>query len=206
MSRLTFPHFDVKPKAVQPNYDKWHTVKIGMTRDEVTDILGQPRKDEYFASNSPYASYGFIQLPFVPHPRTYCFLIGFDGSNKVFIKQDPFNGRFSADGLPTSPDLIVPAEMQVFSHYPRVIDIRWFPVSGHYPVTYTVEMGTFPFPELDGAPPDYVWMDEIIESDLVGPFLATSFVGACPGRIRVRAKNELGESEWSDYRTFRFTV
>ena len=206
MTRYTFPHFEMTPEAVQPDYAKWQSVQIGMSLDEVTEILGQPRKDEYLAANQPYLSYGYIQLPFVPHPRTYRFLVGFDDHGHVFTKQDPFNGRFSVDGLPTTPELIVPADMQVFSHFPRVVDIRWFPVSGKYPVTYTVELGSFPFPELDGAPRGVKWIDEVFESDLVSPYFVTSFGGACPGRIRVRARNDLGESNWSDSRRFRFTI
>ena len=126
MTRYTFPHFEMTPEAVQPDYAKWQSVQIGMSLDEVTEILGQPRKDEYLAANQPYLSYGYIQLPFVPHPRTYRFLVGFDDHGHVFTKQDPFNGRFSVDGLPTTPELIVPADMQVFSHFPRVVDIRCF--------------------------------------------------------------------------------
>ena len=196
----------MKPKSVLPDYEKWQAVKIGMARDQVIEILGQPRKNGYLAANSPYLNYGFLQLPFCPHPRAYRFLIGLDDDGKVFTKEDPFNGRFSSDGLPEMPELIVPFDMQVFSHYPRVVDIRWFPVSGSYPITYSVELGSFSFPELDGAPSGFDWTDEIIESDLVAPYLVTSFVGASPGRIRVKAQNELGESEWSDYRMFRFTV
>lgn len=206
MSRFTFPHFQAKPKAVQPDYEKWQEVKVGMRRDEVTELLGQPREDEYLPSNSPYLNYGYIQLPFVPHPRSYCFSIGLDEQDTVFSIEDPFNGRFSKDGLPTTPELIMPNHSAVFSHYPRLVDIRWIPVSGIYPVTYCVELGWFPYPELNNAPPELNWIDETIESDLVGPYLVTDYCGASPGRIRVKAKNELGESDWSEYHTFRFTI
>ena len=60
-----------------------------MSRDEAIDILGKPRKDEYLASTSMHFSYGFIQFPFCPHPRAYSFLIGYDGTGRVFTKQGP---------------------------------------------------------------------------------------------------------------------
>jgi len=206
MARFTFPHFEMKPKAVQPPYDKWQAVRIGMSREEVVKILGKPRQDKLFPGTSPHwLEYGYIQLPFCPHPRTYRFLIGLDDDGKVWIISDPFNGRFSHDGVPTQPELIIPAEGQVFSHYPRLLDVRWYPASGVYPITYTVEIGWFPFPELKGAPPEYEWQDDIVETELAAPYFVRSFGGAQPGRVRVRARNKLGQSPWSVHRTFRFT-
>jgi hypothetical protein len=203
--RFTFPHFEMKPKAVQPDYEKWQAVHEGMTREEVIGLLDEPRTDDFLAANSPVLCYGFIQLPFVHHPRTYCFYVWLQ-HGRVTGKVDPFNGNFSSDGLPTKPELIVPQEMQVFSHHPHVIDIRWFPVSGNYPITYMVQMGSFPFPQLDGAPLGFDRIDGIYASDLIGPYVVTDFGSAGPRRIRVRARNELGASEWSDYRMFHFTV
>ena len=124
----------------------------------------------------------------------------------MFTKIDPFSGRFSVDGTPSQPELIIPADGQVFSHYPRVLDIRWHPVSGVYPVTYSVELGWFPFPTLDGAPSETEFHNELVATELVGPYFVQTFVGASPGRVRVKAHNERGESQWSAYRHFRFTV
>jgi len=206
MARGRVPQFEVKPKAVQPDYGKWQAVTVGMSRAEVVAILGEPLRDEYRPGNSPYLNYGYIQLPSCPHPRTYSFLIGLDGNGKVVTKIDPFNGDFSMDGTPSRPELIIPADGQVFSHYPRVLDVRWYPVSGVYPVRYEVEIGWFSFPMRDGAPPNAAFYDEIAETDCPAPYLVIAFGGASPGRVRVRAENERGVSEWSAYRQFRFNV
>ena len=202
--RYTFPHLTPKTKYVQPDYEKWAAIRIGMSRDDVVAQLGPPLADKYLGGKSrltdPYYSYGYLQMPLVPHPRTYGFLIGFDDAGKVFTKIDPFNGRFSTDGSPTSPEIIIPADRAVFSHYPRILDCRWFPSSGLYPLKYIFELGA-------GQPfcPEQ-FHDEVIESDLPIPFFMTTFGGAQPGRFRVKAKNRLGESDWSNYRYFRFTV
>jgi hypothetical protein len=206
VSRFTFPHFEMKPTAVQPDYEKWQAITVGMSRAEVIEILGPPRKDEYAPGNSRYLNYNFVQLPFCPHSRTYSFSLGFDENCNVVTITDPFNGYFSTDGRPTKPKLIIPAEDQVFSHFPRVLDIRWHPVSGVYPVTYSIEFEYFPFPDLDGAPPEFDWQPDCTEADIVAPFFIKNFGGANPGRVRVQAHNEIGDGEWSESRLFRFTV
>ncbi|MFN0195789.1 MAG: hypothetical protein ACKVT0_03540 [Planctomycetaceae bacterium] len=175
-----------------------------MSRDDVVARLGPPLDDKYRGgksrTNDSYYSYGYLQMPMVPHPRTYAFLIGFDKDGNVVTKIDPFNGRFSPDGLPTTPEIIIPVDDTVFSHYPRILDCRWFPSSGVYPMTYIIELGAGqPF----GLNPIY---DEEIVSDVPIPFYMTTFVGGSPGRLRIKAKNEIGESDWSEYRYFRFTV
>lgn len=202
--RFTFPHFTPKPEYVQPDYEKWAAVQIGMSRDQVVAHLGPPLDDKYSGAKSrptdPYYSYGYLQMPMVPHPRTYRFLIGFDDNGKVVAKIDPFNGTLSADGTPTSPEIVIPADRMVFSHYPRILDCRWSPSSGDYPMTYTFELGV-------GEPfgPEQ-FHNEVIETDLAVPFFMTTFVGAQLGRFRIKAKNKFGESDWSDYRYFSFTV
>jgi hypothetical protein len=112
---------------------------------------------------------------------------------------DPFNGRFSVDGSPTVPEIIIPADETVFSHYPRIVDCRWFPSSGVYPITYTFELGV---KEDRGDR----YLDEALDSDLPIPFFMTHFSGAQRGRFRVRARNRIGQSDWSVYHHFKFTV
>ena len=67
-------------------------------------------------------------------------------------------------------------------------------------------MAWFPFRTLDDAPPDAEFPNELVATELVGPYFVQTFVGASPGRVRVKAHNERGESQWSAYRVFRFTV
>jgi len=202
--RYTFPHHTPKPGFVQPDYARWEAVQIGMERDAVIELLGPPRDDEFRGGKArlddPHYLYGYLQMPMLPHPRTYAFSIGFDERGKVFSKVDPFNGRFSEDGSPTIPEIFSPPDRVTFSHYPRILDLRWNPSSGAYPMTYTVELGWAEPPNPD------CFHDEVIESDLQFPFFTTTFGGAQPGRFRVRARNEVGESGWSVPRCFTFTV
>jgi len=87
----------------------------------------------------------------------------------------------------------------VFQHYPRIVDMRWYPSSGRYPMRYSMEMS-------HRAPEVGRWSEgEIHEPNLEVPFYMTNFVGGQPGRFRVKARNKLGESDWSKYRYFEFT-
>jgi hypothetical protein len=200
--RYIFPHFTPEPEFVQPDYRAWEAVQIGMNRGGVTDLLGQPLDDQYRGGrakpNDPYYSYGYLQFPVSPHPRTYSFLIGFDNQGRVFTKEDPFNGRLSKNGEPTVPEIIIPFADTIFNHYPRIVDMRWYPSSGRYPMRYSVELGV-------GDPESDEWFSsQVIESALQLPFFMKTFQGAQPGRIRVKAHNEIGESDWSNYRCFKF--
>ncbi len=201
---------------VQPDYEKWAAVQMGMSRDEVVALLGPPLDNKYSGGKArptdAHYSYGYLQMPMVPHPRTYEFLVSFDGDGEVDGKIDPFNGRFSVDGSPTSPEIIIPTNHTVFSHYPRILDCRWYPSSGIYPMTYTFELGAGDSFDAEGFSEEFheesykQLFDQEIETDLAIPFFMTDFVGAQPGRFRVKAKNKIGESDWSEYRYFSFTV
>lgn len=210
--RYSFPHFTPEPEFLQPEYEKWAAVQIGMSREEVVALLGPPLDNKYRGGKTwltdAHYSYGYLQMPMVPHPRTYEFLVSFDGDGEVDGKIDPFNGRFSADGAPTSPEIIIPTDQTIFSHYPRILDCRWYPSSGVYPMTYTFELGVGDSFDPEELPEDFheEFSDQEIETDLAIPFFMTGFVGAQSGRFRVKAKNKIGESDWSEYRYFSFTV
>ncbi len=206
--RFTFPHFTPKPEFIQPDYQKWIAIKFGMSRDEVLTHLGQPINDKYrggkWRREDAYYCYGYLQMPMIPHPRDFSFLIGFDDHGKVFSKIDPFGGRFSTSGAPSIPEIIVPIENSTFLHFPRILDCRWLPCSGVYPMSYDFELG-IGYPTAPGEIPSQ-YGSEWLETNLQIPFFMTSFGGAQPGRFRIKAKNELGESDWSEYRYFEFLV
>ena len=170
-------------------------------------ILGEPATEllqlhEQDFHKSHYVRYGYLDLPMIPHRFTYSFTIGFDETDRVWTKQDPFAGRFSLDGVPLAPQIISPLDNSKFAHYPRVLDIRWIPSSGAYPMTYTVETGH----AIPHAPLPRVYGQEICASELQAPHFVLSFCGSQPGRVRVKAKNALGESPWSEFRAFDFSV
>ena len=183
--------------AVQPNYAAWDSIQIGMSRDEVIALLGDPPKDR-FLTFPPYVCYGWIKFRAAPHPHTYQFILGFDKDGKVLLKSDPFDNKLSMDGTPSKPELIIPQEQARFSHFPRVVDVRWNPCSGAYPMTYEAEVGSA-WPGTDN------FEDREHSGRLDQPYFSLLFSGSQPGRVRVRARNDLGVSEWSDFRTFDFS-
>jgi hypothetical protein len=173
-----------------------------MTRKEVMELLGRPMADPYTAPrprvDDPYYFYGYLELPMMPRIRTYRFCVGFDDTGRVFTKADPFDGEFSPDGIPSKPKIFTPPSGAFFEHYPRIIDMRWYPVSGKYPVKYEIEIGHAS--EMIGP-----FHDRIVESELPFPYFVAQFGGSQPGRFRVRGRNALGTGEWSEYRYFDFT-
>lgn len=199
---FTFPHYKVPRRVKQPDYAKWKAVDIGMTREEVINLLGRPRRDPYSSPNprkeDTYYYYGYLELPMMPHVRTYQFYVGFNSQGRVFTKADPFGGVFSPDGIPSKPMIFTPPSEASFGHYPRIVDMRWHPVSGQYPIWYEVEIG-------HGREMDGPFTDQVIESELPFPYFVATFVGDQPGRFRVRGQNALGVGEWSEYRYFDFT-
>lgn len=208
--RSTFSRYCPPIKCVQPDSTAWQSVEIGMSREEVVERLGPPLDDKSYRGrkarrDDPYFDYGYLQLPMTPHPRTYKFSIGFDDRQRVVWKCDPFHGRFSPDGSPLAPEVITPLDRSEFSHFPRILDVRWYPVSGSYPMRYTVEIGRCdpvePGVDLTSAR----FHDEEILTDLECPFCMTTFCGFQPGRIRIRAMNDVEEGPWSEYRYFMFT-
>ena len=185
----------------QPDYEKWQAVAIGMPYDEVRARLGEPEYQLGMARTPRepyYLRFGCIYVPSIPAPSWYCFMIGFDRHDRVWMKSDPFDGVLSKNGLPAKPQLIVPLEGSVFDHYPRTLDLRWGPVSGIYPIKYDGEIGS----SIDRLGSYHV-VERFREID--GPYFLCNYGGAGHGRFRVRGSNAIGVGEWSEYRHFTFT-
>lgn len=169
-------------RPIQPDLGKWLTVTNGMSKDHVRCVLGDPipfdGADLELARIANPWFYGWVA-------QGYKFAVWFR-DDRVDGKEDPFHGRFSTNGVPTTPVLIYPHAATVFTHFPRAVDFRWHPVSGEYPVEYQLDAGagsTFTF-----EPCGTAWMP-----------------GMGAHRWRVRAINRLGVSPWSEWRKFDFT-
>lgn len=112
--------------------------------------------------------------------------------------------HLSYDGRPTVPRLLTPYPDAKLTHQPFILDFRWLPVCGEYPIEYELEVSG-----------SYVTYDDKTEQDVKEWFdagtertrqthIASLAPGSNPCRWRVRAKNRLGTSAWSEYRYFQF--
>jgi hypothetical protein len=102
------------------------------------------------------------------------------------------------------PQPTQPTDGQVFNHYPRKITFKWNPVnlSG---VKYTVEVDAF------HAIHANQWAEQTgqvfgIYHNITTNYLNHNFVGAQPGRWRVRAVIGGVTCAWSPWSYFRFTI
>lgn len=193
--------------AVQPDYRKWEAVRIGMSRAEVAALIGAPltgREQRPICSRDPdYPVYGFVSypaLPVLPGKWTMAFRLGFDAAGRVWWKVDPFGGGpLSRTGKPSKPRWITPQSGGRFAHFPRLLDARWFPSSGAYPLTYELEVGL-------GQSESTEYRGYVDPERYGQPYALLAFPGAQPGRLRVRGRNARGSGPWSDYREFTFDV
>lgn len=138
---------DVLPLVVQPDHSRWRALKLGQTEGEVEALLGKPyrkgprpRPSEDPNRINLYSwTYGEITFSSFTTKGSFDYSVTFhDG--RVHEVRDPWNGKFSQDGRPTVPELLLPANGQAFAHYPRFLDFRWHPSSGVYPIEYEVSI------------------------------------------------------------------
>lgn len=106
----------------------------------------------------------------------------------------------TATGQPLpSPMLLSPADGSVFGHYPRTTTLTWGPVEGA--ASYLLEIE---YCDPSGCA---TWSEPYGPYSVAGTDYTFDFVGAQPGRWRVRAINSAGTtgrvSAWSN---FRYTV
>ena len=183
-------------KLTQPDYKRWKEVEKGMKKKEILKILGRPTKTQKPAGTGYLHDweYGTVVQASAVFPEKYAFVLTFS-NDELIAKADPFGSVLSRDGKPSHPKLIIPKGNQVFDHYPRIVDLRWYPCSGQYPMQYVVEFDTLNKP---GG-----WVSQSLRAE--SPYLAVSFGGMTKGRWRVKGKNSKGEGPWSEYRYFEFT-
>lgn len=102
------------------------------------------------------------------------------------------------------PVLSAPADGKVFNNYPRKTDFSWGAV-GIPGATYSIEIDAF------GAIKAGEWAAQSFKTfavyhDIHGTSFTHNFVGAQPGRWRVRAKIGDRYCSWSPWRYFRYTI
>jgi hypothetical protein len=104
------------------------------------------------------------------------------------------------------PIPLSPADRSVFDHLPRTTTFMWEPSIGDGPITYRLEIQY----SWEG---DFTEFGSWVEGDYGSGMVITSdtqytmdFYGAQPGRWRVKAINSCGESIWSPWQYFRYTI
>lgn len=179
------------------NADAWQRLHIGMTETEVVSIIGQPVRRVVEASNTVSLVYGVIVPRSQAFPSEISYRVWINTQhNTVTALETPF-GQAPRNGAPSVPRIFLPQPDITFGHYPRILDIRWYPVTGTYPIHYEVE-----YESENGH--SGTWFAVRTMTATV-PYLAMEHEGSNSGRLRIRAINKLGTSEWSDYLVFRFT-
>lgn len=206
-----------KPEFIQPDYAAWAQIQENMTEADVLHLLGEPIERRKPPEKGPFDDgsvirvyswvYGRIDFKSssVPWPDEFCVMFG---NGRVLEKDNPFDAPLSTDGKPSVPRLIYPLPHATYQHYPRYLDLRWQPSSGQYPMHYLVERqtGNDVFVERDGATVKERQWYQAMSFRVDIPYLLILFGGKNAGRWRVKAVNTLGESDWSEYRDFKFEV
>ena len=179
---------------------KWAQLHAGMAGSDVERILGKPDRREQPASNRTTLTYGEIAPKGQIFPDGLAYVVWLDEKNNVDSIDAPFGDAAPRAGIPSKPKIFLPLARSVFTHYPRLVDVRWYPVTGTYPIAYEVAY------EVGYAPPGakLTWhLDKTLKTDI--PYLSLSHGGGQPGRVKIRAKNSAGSGPWSDYAVFSFT-
>ena len=97
----------------------------------------------------------------------------------------------------TAPQLVTPTDGAVFDHFPRITTLSWTPVEGAS--AYEVEAQ---FGRRDPSGP-CCWAEEYVSEQTISTAYTFSFVGAQPGRWRVRTVFPDGtRSNWSEWWVF----
>lgn len=205
------PVVDTRRSFVQPNHFRWGLVQLGMSQRTVIKLLGDPlgrdEPSEKLKAVAPLLgntdvpatlvsrwTYGWLDFQAPSVPYIYYYKIEFDLKNdKVVGIADPFEDGITTHGRPSIPRLVSPQQTAVFAcDFPHLLDLRWQPPSGEYPMTFEVEV-------------ERTWIGRSTHEVSI-PHHTIAHRGMNPGSWRVRAKNHHGTSNWSEFRTFRYAA
>ena len=174
---------------VFPELKKWDRVLLGMTYRQVTNLIGSPI--EKTGTDVLNCLYGWLHFESDAFPFIFYFRVWFADA-VVVSKEDPFGGAVSVGGgIPTTPVLVHPNDDEIITGGQRILDFRWIPAAGTYPIKYQLQL------EFNTKS---AWVSRIYPADK--PFFCVMSPSLGIGRCRVRAINALGQSPWSDYRYF----
>jgi hypothetical protein len=161
-----------------PDIFRWSEIQLGMNSQQTRELLGSPdteRSTEWFWSYYPFA------FRSTPVNTVFGYELWFNSEGVLEHMQSPFLAR-SMKGEPTSPTLITPLEGSLFTHYPRILDVRWWPCDGCQPLKYDLKL--YISDQADGP-----FVELNVFEDIDEPYFCLSFVGDQPGQVSVRSKN-----------------
>ncbi len=192
-----------------PSSKLWFSIKKGMTEKEVLDILGKPISGDNFEvikkeypkhhDNFLYSwSYGELNAMGNTGPKISNFSVRFTQGKVEYI-----DDHFGVKALDPSVKISVPVPLWpesevIYSHYPRIIDLRWWASVGEGSITYEIQV-------------DHKYMGKwsttrsTVYKNIQSVSTTLSFTGKQPGRWRIRATNGKDKSKWSKYQMFVFT-
>lgn len=222
---------------VQPDSAAWAAAtREGLTEAEVLQILGEPIEREHPPVRPEHMSqeewdsvpaserqwyqdviladtcygwrYGRLDFRSPSVPITYDFVIYFR-RGRVMMWSSPFDPPLSRSGVPTAPTPLLPMNQVVFDSRVDVLDFRWGPPAGLYPMTFTLEFVGGYDTNIEGEDgeltPKREWFDpERLVSGV--PHLAVPNPGFEHWRWRLKAHNTLGEGPWSTWQSFRVSA
>ncbi len=178
---------------------KWAQLKQGMAESEVVRILGAPLRREEPASNRSTLIYGELAPKSDVFPAGLAYVIWLDENKSVNSLETPFGSAAPRNGPPGKPVIFLPQAGITFHHYPRILDVRWYAVTGTYPMQYEIEQDS------GYAPQDTLIWHTAKTLKTALPYVSITHGGGQPGRLRVRALNAEGPGPWSEYVVFEFT-
>lgn len=195
-----------------PDPIAWVKVRPGMSEEDVLKLLGEPIKKESPRENTEENQiwlyrwcYGHLPIDVAHVPAHFEFELLLH-RGKVCLTVQPFEVNDPTVLLgprPSLPRMIYPQEGQTFVHYPRIVDFRWQPSVGDYPISYEVEIQAVESADDSSAPMDVEWRQPL-STRVDIPYLSTELPGTTRYRWRVKARNRYGESEWTGFATFTF--
>jgi hypothetical protein len=200
-----------------PSIASWMKILPGMSENDVLTILGSPFDRESSKTDLEPGhiflyrwNYGELPIdaPNLQHQFRFDLYL-FDG--RVVEKHQPFDLADMTvldDPKPSVPVIIYPEDGRIFKHHPRVIDCRWQPSVGDYPLSYIIEISKHQqsFVEENGLLRKDIIYRQINRTSVELPYYSTALPGKSGYSWRIKAVNHHGESEWTSPATFTFEV
>ncbi len=190
---------------------KWTQLKKGMTREEVAALLGEPFQRDvspeprFVPPNTVFMNeswdYGGVFYPGLEHRSTARFSVAFSQGKLASI--DAPSCAMAPDGAPDAPEIMYPKSSNDMRYLPHIVDLRWALPAGRHPMRFEVEVDLLIVdPKIRPLAPHEIYP---LSREIVGvPHFAVNVGGCRHARWRVRAINDLGESNWSEYGYFGF--